>query len=157
MDNNKMKTVITYGTFDLFHVGHVRLLKRLRQLGDRLVVGLSTDAFNELKGKSCVFPYEHRKEILLATQYVDDVFPEDNWEQKRHDIIREEAAIFAMGDDWAGKFDDLENICQVVYLPRTPDTSTTEIKQVFVKLKEERLHEVRNVSQHLNRLIEELL
>src|SRR5690606_20365077 len=104
---SRVTTVITYGTFDLFHIGHVNLLRRLRALGDRLVVGCSTDEFNALKGKKTVMPYEHRAQILAALRYVDAVFPEANWEQKRDDILRERADIFAMGEDWAGRFDDL--------------------------------------------------
>ena len=126
-----MATVITYGTFDLFHFGHVRLLKRLRNLGDRLVVGCSTDEFNNLKGKKTVVPYAHRREILLSCRYVSDVFPEDNWEQKRADVIREKADIFGMGHDWTGKFDDLSDLVKVVYLPRTDGISTTEIKDLM--------------------------
>lgn len=126
-----MVTVITYGTFDLFHFGHVRLLKRLRGLGDRLVVGCSSDEFNLLKGKKTVVPYAHRREILLSCRYVSDVFPENNWEQKRDDIIREKADIFGMGHDWTGKFDDLSDVAKVVYLPRTEGISTTEIKDLM--------------------------
>ena len=126
-----MTTVITYGTFDLFHFGHVRLLKRLRSLGDRLVVGCSSDEFNLLKGKKTVVPYTHRKEILLSCRYVSDVFPENNWEQKRDDIIREKADIFGMGHDWTGKFDDLSDLVKVVYLPRTEGISTTDLKDLM--------------------------
>ena len=124
-----MKTVITYGTFDLFHIGHVNLLRRLRAMGDRLVVGCSSDEFNRMKSKEVVIPYADRADILSACRYVDDVFPEHNWEQKRPDIIREKAAIFAMGHDWEGKFDFLSDIVEVVYLPRTDGVSTTEIRQ----------------------------
>ena len=124
-----MKTVITYGTFDLFHVGHVRLLKRLKSMGDKLVVGCSTDEFNALKGKKTVIQYAHRLEILLACRYVDKVIPEYSWEQKRLDIEKESADIFAMGDDWVGKFDELSNICDVIYLPRTDNVSSSEIKK----------------------------
>ena len=151
-----MKTVVTYGTFDLFHVGHVRLLKRLKSLGDKLVVGLSTDEFNLVKGKKTIIPYADRREVLLACQYVDDVFKEHNWEQKREDLIREQATIFAMGDDWAGKFDDLQDIVKVLYLPRTQDISTTELKTVINQIHDEKLREIRNVASHLNALIEKL-
>ncbi|MEW9799433.1 adenylyltransferase/cytidyltransferase family protein [Alteromonas sp. CYL-A6] len=151
-----MKTVVTYGTFDLFHVGHVRLLKRLKALGDRLVVGLSTDEFNHVKGKKVIIPFEDRKEILLACQYVDDVFPETCWEQKRDDLIRENADIFAIGDDWAGKFDDLDDIVNVLYLPRTKDISTTELKTVLREINEEKLREVRNVTSHLLDLVNQI-
>ena len=151
-----MTTVVTYGTFDLFHIGHVRLLKRLHSLGDRLVVGLSSDEFNTVKGKNVVIPYEDRKEILLSCRYVDDVFQENCWEQKREDLEREGADIFAMGDDWIGKFDDLQDIVKVVYLPRTQDVSTTELKTVINQVYDEKRREVRNVASHLNTLIEKL-
>jgi glycerol-3-phosphate cytidylyltransferase len=123
-----MKVVITYGTFDLFHVGHVRLLKRLKKLGDKLVVGISSDEFNSLKGKESFFSYAERAEIVESCQYVDEVFPENNWNQKKDDIVNKEASVFAMGSDWTGKFDELMGICSVIYLERTEDVSTTEIK-----------------------------
>ncbi|MFX1766408.1 adenylyltransferase/cytidyltransferase family protein [Paraburkholderia sp. A1RI-2L] len=122
------KIVITYGTFDLFHIGHLKLLTRLRALGDRLVVGVSTDEFNAVKGKRTTIPYIDRAAIVAALSVVDAVFPEDNWDQKRTDIARFGAHVFGMGDDWKGRFDDLGDICEVVYLPRTPDVSTTEIR-----------------------------
>lgn len=152
----KEKIVITYGTFDLFHVGHVRLLKRLSALGDRLIVGLSTDKFNQLKGKSVIFPYEHRKQILESCRYVDAVFPEENWEQKRSDILRERATIFAIGDDWSGKFDELSEICEVVYLPRTADVSTTEIKDILRSLRSDEIHQIRNIAEHLLTVVSRL-
>jgi glycerol-3-phosphate cytidylyltransferase len=129
--------VITYGTFDLFHVGHVRLLKRLRALGDRLIVGVSSDEFNLSKGKKSFYSFAERKEILEATDYVDSVFAEDNWEQKRSDIVRYKASIFGMGDDWSGEFDSLKDICDVVYLPRTEEVSTTDIKNALAKISEQ--------------------
>ncbi|GAA7767048.1 MULTISPECIES: adenylyltransferase/cytidyltransferase family protein [Cupriavidus] len=122
------KTVITYGTFDLFHIGHLNLLKRLRALGERLVVGVSTDEFNALKGKKTTIAYDERAAIVDALSVVDAVFPESSWDQKRADIVRFGADVFGMGDDWAGRFDDLRDICTVVYLPRTPDISTTAIR-----------------------------
>ncbi|EEF16039.1 glycerol-3-phosphate cytidylyltransferase [Actinobacillus minor 202] len=125
---SKPTVVITYGTFDLFHIGHVRLLKRLRALGDKLIVGLSSDEFNAIKGKKSFFSYEERKEILLSCKYVDEVFPEHNWEQKIDDVQKYQADIFGMGNDWVGKFDELNAYCRVVYLERTEDISTTEIK-----------------------------
>ncbi|MGR5519469.1 adenylyltransferase/cytidyltransferase family protein [Vibrio sp. PNB22_4_2] len=137
-----MKTVITYGTFDLFHVGHVRLLKRLSELGDQLVVGISSDEFNEVKGKSSFFSYEERAEIVAACGYVDEVFPEHHWEQKKDDILRFSADIFAMGDDWEGKFDDLSEFCDVVYLQRTEDVSTTQIKQTLSTLNRSKLEDI---------------
>ena len=122
------KRILTYGTFDLFHHGHVRLLRRLAELGDELIVGCSTDAFNALKGKVTAVPYAYRVEILEACRYVDRVIPEENWEQKRDDIRRYGISVFAMGDDWAGKFDELGDLCEVRYLTRTEDVSTTGIK-----------------------------
>ncbi|WP_113910617.1 adenylyltransferase/cytidyltransferase family protein [Roseovarius dicentrarchi] len=121
-------TVLTYGTFDLFHAGHVRLLARLAQMGDRLIVGCSTDEFNAEKGKLCVTPYEGRAEILRACRYVDLVIPEESWDQKRRDIRTYNADIFAMGSDWTDRFNDLRDVCEMVYLPRTDNISTTELK-----------------------------
>lgn len=126
------RTILTYGTFDLFHVGHLNLLRRLKALGDRLIVGVSTDEFNALKGKRTVMPYEHRAQIVGAMRYVDEVIPETCWEQKRDDIRRLEVATFAMGSDWQGKFDDLNDLCEVIYLPRTEYISSTEVKRTVV-------------------------
>lgn len=123
-----MTTVLTYGTFDLFHIGHVRLLSRLATLGDRLVVGVSTDEFNAGKGKHAFIPYEHRAEIVASMRSVDQVIPENNWAQKRADIITYGVDIFAIGSDWQGKFDDLKDLCEVRYLERTDGISSTELK-----------------------------
>lgn len=125
-----MKRILTYGTFDLTHLGHINLLKRAKQLGDYLIVGLSTDEFNAAKGKSSIFPYEHRKVILEAIRYVDLVIPEASWGQKIIDVQKYCVDIFVMGDDWVGKFDFLKDYCQVIYLPRTNDISTTAIKDI---------------------------
>lgn len=125
-----MKTVITYGTFDLFHVGHLRLLERARNLGDRLVVALSTDAFNlNMKGKVTAIPYPDRKEILESLRCVDLVIPEENWEQKTTDVGKYGVDVFVIGDDWRGKFDFLKSQCEVIYLTRTENISSTEIKR----------------------------
>lgn len=124
-----MGTVITYGTFDILHAGHINLLRRARMLGDKLVVGLSSDEFNQGKHKSSLLDYENRKAVLESIRYVDDVFPEVRWDQKKDDIERYGASIFVMGDDWAGKFDFLAEYCDVRYLARTPEISTSEIKQ----------------------------
>lgn len=137
-----MITVITYGTFDLFHVGHVRLLKRLSELGDRLIVGISSDEFNELKGKQSFFSYTERAEIVSACQYVSEVFPEHDWEQKKIDVKHYQADIFAMGDDWKGKFDFLGEYCEVVYLPRTENVSTTDIKNTLSSFKKSDLDKI---------------
>lgn len=125
-----MKRVITYGTFDLLHYGHINLLKRAKELGDYLVVALSTDEFNyEEKQKICFFSYEQRKSLLEAIRYVDLVIPERCWEQKEFDIREYKINTFVMGNDWEGKFDNLKKECDVIYLERTPEISTTEIKQ----------------------------
>lgn len=124
-----MKRVITYGTFDLFHVGHLNLLERLRGLGDHLTVAVSTDGFNALKHKVCSMPYEDRARIVGALRCVDAVIPEESWEQKAEDVRRLAIDIFGIGDDWRGRFDHLEAFCRVVYLPRTEGISTTDLKQ----------------------------
>lgn len=125
-----MKRVITYGTFDLLHYGHINLLRRAKELGDYLIVALSTDAFNwEQKGKKCYFDYEQRKQLLESVRYVDLVIPEESWEQKISDVKEFRVDTFVMGSDWEGKFDFLKPYCNVVYLPRTPEISSTQIKQ----------------------------
>ena len=117
-----MKKVITYGTFDLLHYGHINLLQRAKALGDYLIVALSTDEFNSKeKNKITYFSYEERKRLLEAIRYVDLVIPEQNWEQKISDVKEFKVDTFVMGDDWTGKFDFLKDLCEVVYLPRTPD------------------------------------
>lgn len=123
-----MKKVITYGTFDLIHHGHINILKRAKDLGDYLVVGLSSDEFNALKGKAAYHSFEERKMILEAIKYVDEVIPEHNWGQKVSDIKSNNIDLFVMGSDWEGKFDDLKEHCEVVYLPRTEGISTSKIK-----------------------------
>lgn len=124
-----MKKIITYGTFDLIHVGHINILKRAKDLGDYLIVGLSTDNFNRLKHKEAYHSYEDRKLILEAIKYVDEVIPEENWEQKRDDIKKYDIDTFVMGHDWEGEFDFLKDLCEVIYLPRTEGISTTQIKE----------------------------
>ena len=123
-----MKKVITYGTYDLLHIGHINLLRRARELGDYLIVVLSTDEFNALKHKTAYHSYEDRKSILEAIRYVDEVIPETCWEQKISDVVDNHIDIFVMGDDWEGQFDFLKEYCEVVYLPRTDGISTTKIK-----------------------------
>ena len=131
-----MKRVITYGTFDLLHYGHINILKRAKEQGDYLVVCLSTDDFNAQKGKTCYFSYEQRKQLLEAIRYVDLVIPETCWEQKRNDVHEYHIDTFVMGDDWQGKFDFLaEEGVEVVYLPRTPEISTSRIKKDLDKSK----------------------
>lgn len=124
-----MKKILTYGTFDLLHEGHIHLLRRAKDLGDYLVVGLSSDSFNEIKNKMTYFPYPSRKMILEAIRYVDLVIEETTWEQKINDVLKYDIDTFVMGDDWEGKFDFLKEYCEVVYLPRTAEVSTTKIKR----------------------------
>ena len=125
-----MNRILTYGTFDLLHYGHIRILKRAKELGDYLVVALSTDEFNATKGKKAYHSYETRKKMLEAIRYVDLVIPENNWEQKIQDIKDYKIDVVVMGDDWAGsdKFDYLKEYCEVKFLERTPGVSTTMIK-----------------------------
>ena len=125
-----MKKVITYGTFDLLHYGHINLLRRAKQEGDYLIVALSTDEFNwNQKHKKSYFTYEQRKSLLEAIRYVDLVIPEEDWNQKISDVQEFRVDTFVMGDDWEGKFDFLKPYCEVKYLPRTPEISSTQIKQ----------------------------
>jgi glycerol-3-phosphate cytidylyltransferase len=123
-----MRTVITYGTFDVLHLGHINLLRRARALGDCLIVGLSTDEFNHGKHKSSLLTYANRKAVLEAIRYVDLVIPEKTWEQKIEDIRSHEVAVFVMGHDWEGKFDFLAEYCEVTYLTRTEGISSTMIR-----------------------------
>lgn len=125
-----MKRILTYGTFDLLHYGHIRILKRAKELGDYLIVALSTDEFNNIKGKKAYHSYETRKKMLEAIRYVDLVIPENNWEQKVQDIKDYKADVVVMGSDWADsdKFDYLKEYCELVFLERTPGVSTTQIK-----------------------------
>lgn len=125
-----MKKILTYGTYDLLHYGHIRLLKRAKDLGDYLIVALSTDEFNNIKGKKSYHSYETRKQMLEAIRYVDLVIPENTWDQKINDVLDYKVDVTVMGDDWKGneKFEILKEYCEVVYLPRTEGISTTKIK-----------------------------
>lgn len=123
-----MRKVITYGTYDLLHVGHINLLRRAKEMGDYLLVVLSSDEFNEIKHKTAYHCYEDRKLILEAIKYVDEVIPEYTWEQKIDDVVDNQIDVFVMGDDWTGEFDFLKDYCEVIYLPRTDGISTTKIK-----------------------------
>lgn len=125
------KTVITYGTFDLFHIGHLKLLQRLSKLGDKLIVAVSTDEFNAIKGKKTIIPFRQRAEIVENIKCVDMVIPENDWEQKINDIKKYNVDIFAIGNDWKGKFDFLKEYCEVVYLERTKGISSTQLKQTL--------------------------
>ena len=131
-----MKRVITYGTFDLLHYGHINLLRRAKQYGDYLIVALSTDEINwNKKQKKCYFEYEKRKQLLEAVRYVDLVIPEENWDQKISDVQEYHVDTFVIGNDWEGKFDFLKPYCEVVYLERTPEISSTQIKSDLNKMK----------------------
>lgn len=126
-----MRKVITYGTFDLFHYGHLKVLERASKLGDYLIVAVSTEEFNFIKGKKCVYPYAHRAKIVEAIRYVNEVIPEKNWEQKINDIKEHNVDVFVIGNDWKGKFDFLKDYCEVVYLERTKNISSTDIKKII--------------------------
>ncbi|MEQ6903558.1 adenylyltransferase/cytidyltransferase family protein [Nocardioides sp. YIM 152588] len=147
------RTVLTYGTFDLFHIGHLRLIERLSQMGDRLVVGVSTDEFNAQKGKKSVVSYEDRAAIVSAIKGVDLVVPEESWEQKEADVRKHGVSVFAIGDDWRGKFDHLEPLCEVVYLPRTQGVSSTEIKRLLRVLDPAHLDEIQDAVNILANLL----
>jgi glycerol-3-phosphate cytidylyltransferase len=128
-----MKKVITYGTFDLIHRGHINILRRAKAMGDYLIVALSTDEFDAGKGKEVYYTYEERKQILEAIKYVDEVIPETRWEQKIDDVVKNGVSVFVIGEDWKGKFDFLKPYCEVIYLPRTEGISTTQIKNDLKK------------------------
>jgi glycerol-3-phosphate cytidylyltransferase len=130
-----MKKVITYGTFDLLHWGHINLLKRAKELGDHLTVAISSDEFNAIKSKKSYHSFDNRKMILESIRYVDEVIAEDNWEQKVTDVVERDIDVFVMGDDWEGKFDFLKEHCEVVYLPRTIGISTSKIKKDLLHVK----------------------
>jgi glycerol-3-phosphate cytidylyltransferase len=151
-----MRTVITYGTFDLFHIGHLNILKRARSLGDRLIACVSTDEFNSVKGKKSIIPYAHRAEIVGAIGYVDIVIPENDWSQKRRDIADHSVSVFAMGSDWEGKFDDLKDLCEVVYLQRTPEVSSTQLKTLLAPLTAEHVSELRDALETASAIVERL-
>jgi glycerol-3-phosphate cytidylyltransferase len=152
-----LKTVLTYGTFDLFHIGHLNLLRNLKALGSQLIVAVSTDEFNSLKGKKTIVPYHHRAEIVANIKFVDRVIPEVTWEQKRQDIAQYQVDIFAMGDDWVGKFDDLTDVCEVIYLPRTKDISSTDIKDMVRGKLIEDLDQIAKATDRLNALVHGLM
>jgi len=151
-----MPTVITYGTFDLFHIGHLRILERAAQLGDRLIVGVSTDEFNALKGKKCVIPYAHRASIVAAIKCVDLVIPENDWEQKAKDIEFHCADCLVMGSDWKGKFDDLAEKCEVKYFERTADVSTTSLKEALRAVSKDKIDEIQTGLDRIRSVIGQL-
>ena len=146
------KTIITYGTFDMFHIGHLELLKRLKGFGDKLIVAVSTDEFNSVKGKKTIIPYAQRARIVEAIKYVDMVIPENNWEQKTEDVKLHDVDIFAMGNDWEGKFDFLKAQCEVVYLERTDGISSTDLKDTLQKVSNINLNDLGKALEILQKL-----
>jgi len=150
------KTIITYGTFDLFHSGHLKLLKRLKQLGDKLIVGVSTDEFNAGKGKKTIIPFEDRISIIESIKYVDLAIPEKSWTQKSEDIQKFNVSILGMGNDWEGKFDNLNSLCKVIYLPRTEGISSTDIKNSLKPLNKFNTKEIKKSLDIISSIIESL-
>jgi glycerol-3-phosphate cytidylyltransferase len=145
------KTAITYGTFDLFHIGHLRLFKRIKEFADYLIVGVSTDEFNLEKGKKSIIPFENRIEIIKNIKCVDQVIPEANWNQKIDDIKKFKIDYFVMGEDWEGKFDFLSKYCKVIYLPRTVGISSSSLKNSLMKIKNIKLE---SLNEAINLLIQ---
>jgi glycerol-3-phosphate cytidylyltransferase len=150
------KRVITYGTFDMFHFGHLELLKRIKELGDELIVAISTDEFNAIKGKKTIIPYNQRSSIVEAIKYVDRVISENSWEQKVEDIKKYEIDLFVIGDDWKGKFDFLKEYCEVLYLPRTEGISSTELKDTLKTLSSINIQELNHAIDILKRIKDNL-
>lgn len=150
------KIVITYGTFDMFHIGHLELLKRIKGMADELIVAVSTDEFNQIKGKKTIIPFEQRAKIVESIRYVDMVIAENSWDQKKDDIKKYGVTHFVMGDDWRGKFDDLKELCEVIYLPRTQGISSTELKDTLKALSSIDLNELNHAIEILKRIKENL-
>lgn len=150
------RTVLTYGTFDLFHIGHLNILRRLSELGDRLIVGVSTDEFNAIKSKTPVIPFAQRLEIVRSIRYVHEAIPESRWEQKREDIETYGADVFGIGADWQGKFDDLGDSVEVVYLPRTSGISTTELKRALTAFDDRHISELKQGLDIISQILKEL-
>lgn len=150
------RTVITYGTFDLFHIGHLNLLSRLRGLGDRLIVGVSTDEFNAGKGKKSIIKFEDRIEIVRNLKCVDMAIPEESWDQKASDIKKYGVSVFGMGHDWDGKFDHLSELCEVVYLPRTENVSSTQIRQILTAVDRTHVDELKKALDIISAIVQSL-
>lgn len=150
------KTALTYGTFDMFHIGHLELLKRVSSLADRVIVGVSTDDFNRSKDKKCVIPYEQRASIVSSIKGVDLVIPEYSWEQKENDILRYSVDLFVMGNDWEGEFDHLNSLCEVRYLARTEGVSTSQIKEMLKGVSPKLKSEINNLFEILEIIKNEL-
>lgn len=149
-----VRTVLTYGTFDLFHVGHLNLLTRLRALGDRLVVGVSTDTFNEEKGKQTIVKFQDRFDIVSSLKCVDLAIPENSWNQKADDVRTHGVTVFGIGDDWSGKFDYLKDLCEVVYLPRTDHVSSTQLKRLLQVLDRSHVDELKQALDLISSIVE---
>ncbi|MEM4889645.1 MAG: adenylyltransferase/cytidyltransferase family protein [Thermosphaera sp.] len=149
-------TVITYGTFDLFHIGHLNLLRRLKALGDELIVGVSTDQFNEEKGKKTIIRFEDRAEIVSSLKYVDKVIAESSWNQKAKDIKKYNVSIFGMGHDWQSHFDHLKCYCSVIYLPRTDGISSSELKSTLKIFDPTQMSEIKKALDTLNSIVEKI-
>lgn len=149
------KVVLTYGTFDVFHIGHLNILKRLRELGDRLLVGVSTDEFNDQKGKKTFIPFQDRIEIVRSLECVDEAFPEKNWDQKVDDIRINEVSIVGMGSDWEGRFDHLREFCEVVYLPRTDAISSSQLKRVLKVLDQDHVRELKSALDIISSIVQQ--
>lgn len=147
------KVILTYGTFDLFHVGHLNILSRLRALGDRLVVGVSTDEFNATKGKKTFIPYADRTAIVSSLRCVDEVFAEETWDQKPADIARFGASVLGMGGDWEGRFDDLRELCEVVYLSRTEAISSSHLKRMLNVLNQSHVHDLKEALDMISAVV----
>ncbi len=150
----KKKIVLTYGTFDLFHIGHLNLLRRLKELGDYLIVGVSTDEFNAGKNKQTIIPFEDRIEIVRNIKCVDMAIPEEAWSQKVVDIDEYDVSIFGMGHDWAGKFDELKKLCDVVYLPRTPNVSSTDVKNLLKVLDRSHISDLKQALDIISSIVD---
>lgn len=150
----KKKRIITYGTFDMFHIGHLKLLQRLSEMADEVIVAVSTDNFNEIKNKKVLIPYDQRAEIVSSIKYVTKVIPEESWEQKIEDIKKYEVDIFAIGNDWEGEFDFLKDYCEVVYLERTRNISSTQLKKTlssFLSISKEEIIDAFNILETLKK------
>lgn len=150
------RVVLTYGTFDLFHIGHLKLLNRLKALGDKLIVGVSTDEFNATKSKQTIIPFYDRLEIVKNIRCVDLAFPEHSWSQKLDDIQKHHVTIFGMGHDWEGEFDNLREHCEVVYIPRTPDISSTKVKKSLKILDRQHINELKHALDTVSAIVDRL-
>lgn len=151
------KIALTYGTFDLFHYGHLRLFQRIKEFADYLIVGVSTDEFNQLKGKKTIIPFENRIEIVRNIKYVDEVIAEESWEQKINDIKQFKVHCLVMGDDWKGRFDELQQYCEVIYLPRTDGISSSTIRNSLYEIKNLNLKSINSALEILQQIRNQLI